>query len=232
MFFGHNAVKIEVPKEYWDVSHMNYPGFGATGARGWHRTFAGPREGYAPPQHAHKSSASSSLGEVNVGGQSTRASGNKNSITGGLDAAENKSGDTTPTPSGATTPRAGKKKKHKNKKAVTAAASGGELRVEALQSSHAGRVDPTTRSSSPVFKSESTNVDSENPGVDGKAHEDAMSDKSNVTVVRDSATTANTSLSEAMEPADAENKVSTASRDDSQTKSEPAFSPEMAKDGG
>ncbi|KAI6816467.1 hypothetical protein KC365_g13176 [Hortaea werneckii] len=232
MSFGQNAVKIEVPKEYWDVSHMNYPGFGATGARGWHRTFAGPREGYGPPQHAHKSSVSSSLGEVNVGGQSTLASGNKNSIAGGLDAAENKSEDTTPTQSGATTPRAGKKKKNKSKKAVTAAASGGDLRVEALQSSHAGRADSTTRSSSPVFKSESFNVDSENPGVDGKAHEDAMSDKSNVTVVRDSATTANTSLSEAMEPADAENKVSTASRDDSQTKSEPAFSPEMAKDGG
>ncbi|KAI7139563.1 hypothetical protein KC324_g16344, partial [Hortaea werneckii] len=233
MFFGHNAVKIEVPKEYWDVSHMNYPGFGATGARGWHRTFAPPREGYAPPQHAHKSSASSSLGEVNVGGQSTRVSGSKNSIAGGLDAAENKSEDTTPTPSGATTPRAGKKKKkNKNKKAVTAAASGGDLRVEALQSSHAGRADPTARSSSPVYKSESTSVDSENPGVDKIAHDDAVSDKSNVTVVRDSTTTANTSLSEAVEPADAENKVNTASRDDLQTKSEPAFSPEMAKDGG
>ncbi|KAI7546178.1 hypothetical protein KC331_g5776, partial [Hortaea werneckii] len=232
MSFGHHPIKIEVPKEYWDVSHMNYPGFGVTGARGWHRTFAGPREGYGLPQHAHKSSVSSSLGEANVEGQSTLASGNKNFIAGGLDAAENKSEDTTPTPSGATTPRAGRKKKNKNKKAVTAAASAGDLRVEALQSSHAGRADPTTRSSSPVFKSESTNVDSEDPGVDEKAHDDAVSDKSNVTVVRDSATTANTSLSEAMEPVDAENKVSTASRDDSQTKSEPAFSPEMAKDGG
>lgn len=178
MSFGNHTLKIEVPKEYWDVSHMNYPGFGVAGARGWHRTFSGPREGYGAPQHAHKISVSSSVGEANVGSQSKLASGNKNSIAGGLDAAENKSGDTTPTPSGATTPRAGKKKKNKNKKAVTAAASGGDLRVEALQSSRAERADLTTRTSSPVSKSESTNVDSANSGVGDSAHDDAVDRKS------------------------------------------------------
>ncbi|KAI7623418.1 hypothetical protein KC346_g2749 [Hortaea werneckii] len=232
MSFGNYTVKIEVPKEYWDVTHMNYPGLGATGPRGWHRTFAGSREGYGAPPHAHKTSVSSSLGELNAGSQSTLANDNKNSIASGLDAAKTKSEDTTPTPSGASTPRAGKKKKNKNKKAVTAAASGGDLRVEALQSSFSGHAESATRISSPVFRSESTDMDCANAGVDGRAADEAMSDKSNVTIVRDPATTSDISLSEALEPASVDDKVSTASRDDSQTKSEPAFSPEVAKDGG
>ncbi|KAI6849862.1 hypothetical protein KC327_g1288 [Hortaea werneckii] len=231
MSFGNYTVKIEVPKEYWDVAHMNYPGLGATGPRGWHRTFAGFREGYSAPPHAHKTSVSSSLGELNAGSQNTLANDNKNSIAGGLDAAKHQSEDTTPTPSGASTPRAGRKKKNKNKKAVTTTASGGDLRVEALQSSVSGHAESTTRTPSPVFRSESIGIDSANTAGDGLACDDAMSDKSNVTIVRDTATTADTSLSEALQPAGVDDKVSPASRDDSQTKSEPAFSPEMAKDG-
>ncbi|KAI7654394.1 hypothetical protein KC319_g10269 [Hortaea werneckii] len=232
MSFGNYTVKIEVPKEYWDVTHMNYPGLGATGPRGWHRTFAGSREGYGAPPHAHKISVSSSLGELNAGSQSTLANDNKNSIAGGLDAAKTKSEDTTPTPSGASTPRAGKKKKNKNKKAVTAAASGGDLRVEALQSSFSGHAESVTRISSPVFRSEGTDMDSADTGVDGRAFDEARSDKSSVTVVRDPATTPDISLSGALGAVGVDDKVSTASRDDSQTKSEPAFSPEVAKDGG
>ncbi|KAI6885504.1 hypothetical protein KC360_g3617 [Hortaea werneckii] len=232
MSLGNYTVKIEVPKEYWDVTHINYPGSGATGARGWHKTIAASRERHPAPQHAHEPSMSSSLGGLNVGNQNVLASDSKNSTAVGLDAARNKSEDTTPTPSGASTPRGGKKKRNKIKKGVSAAASGGDLRVEALQSSVSGHAEPTTKASSPVFRPESTDMDSANSGVKGPACDDAMSDKSNVTIVCGPATPAETSLSGALEPASIDSKVSTTSRDDSQTKSEPAFSPEMAKDGG
>ncbi|KAI6827067.1 hypothetical protein KC342_g10189 [Hortaea werneckii] len=232
MSLGNYTVKIEVPKEYWDVTHMNYPGSGATGARGWHKTIAASRESYPAPQHAHETSVSSSLAGLNVGNQNILASDSKNFTAVGLDAARNKSEDTTPTPSGASTPRGGKKKRNKSKKGVSAAASGGDLRVEALQSSVSGHAESTTRAPSPVFRPESTEMDSANSTVKEPAYDDAMSDKSNVTIVRDPATPAETGLSEALEPTGVDNKVSTTSRDASQTKSEPAFSPEMAKDGG
>ncbi|KAK4548139.1 hypothetical protein LTR36_010008 [Oleoguttula mirabilis] len=228
---GGTQLRIEVPKEYWDPNYHMYPGHGAPGMyssrSGYNKqarqtekaptvqqdvaTVDAPQE---KAKHAVRDTAPS-LGEERASGDSTltaRASADGKMLK------ELLSGDTTPTVSGASTPKgtAKKSKKKNNNKNKKQQQQQPDVRADAIHAAFAGHQR------------------TEN----GDDHADAKSDTSTGTVIK--ATPAKDTQTGMRVGApdtggdpetsqltvNPERKTSVQS-DDAQTKCEPTFSPEM-----
>lgn len=226
---GGVLLKIEVPKEYWDPQHFMYPGFGAPGTFpsrfGYGRQGRQPEKASGHYNHAAQAAAAQekpkqTMNDTVPSFQDEPAFGERKPTSTPADEKMLKellSGDTTPTASGASTPKGtSRQKKTKRKNDKTKKQQQTDVGGAALQAAFAGHP----------------------PLEVGDDHADSKSDTSTATVIQSTPhkdakihkgeeVSVNAEYMETAQLISETKREASVQIDDVQTKSEPTLSPEL-----